>query len=175
MTKNDNLHIKPRFWYAIYTKARCEKKTHDMLLLKGLHSYCPLNRIKKKYSDRKKWVEEVLFTSYLFVNINEQEKNEVRLTPGVLNFVYHEGKPAIIQDRDIVTIKKFLKEYSEVYLQKYDSSEFEVGQRVMIDAGLFMDNEATIIKVMNGKVIAKIDSLSVNMVAEVSNKDLVII
>ncbi|HEV7622062.1 MAG TPA: transcription termination/antitermination NusG family protein, partial [Flavisolibacter sp.] len=48
-------------WYAIYTRPRWEKKVNGLLIQKGIESYCPLNKVRRKWSDRIKLVEEPLF------------------------------------------------------------------------------------------------------------------
>ncbi|MEY3687769.1 MAG: hypothetical protein RIR84_610, partial [Bacteroidota bacterium] len=48
-------------WYALYTKPRWEKKVDKALQQKGIEAYCPLNRVKRKWSDRIKTIEEPLF------------------------------------------------------------------------------------------------------------------
>ena len=101
-------------WYAIYTKPRWEKKVHQLLISKGIESYCPLNKVRRKWSDRIKLVEEPLFKSYVFVPTDEKGKTLVRMTKGVINFVYWDGKPAIVKDKEIVAIKRFLDEYENV-------------------------------------------------------------
>ena len=63
-------------WYALYTKPRWEKKVYRLLSERGMEAYCPLNKVKKKWSDRIKLVEEPLFKSYVFVHTEEEE------TPG---------------------------------------------------------------------------------------------
>ncbi|HKG67232.1 MAG TPA: UpxY family transcription antiterminator, partial [Segetibacter sp.] len=60
---------------------------------KGVECWCPLKKTQKQWSDRKKVIEEPLFTSYVFVRINETEKSVVLMTDGILNFVYYIGKP----------------------------------------------------------------------------------
>jgi transcription antitermination factor NusG len=97
-------------WFAAYTKPRWEKKVSGVLERKGVECWCPLKKTEKQWSDRKKVVEEPLFTSYVFVRINETEKSVVLMTDGILNFVYYIGKPAIIRDEEIDIIKKFLSE-----------------------------------------------------------------
>jgi transcription antitermination factor NusG len=96
-------------WYALYTKPRWEKKVHRVLQLKGVESYCPLNKVRKKWSDRIKVIEEPLFKSYLFVRLDEADKTKVRYVDGVLNFVYWNGKPAVVKDEEIVEIKKKMR------------------------------------------------------------------
>src|SRR3954462_11033975 len=101
-------------WYAIYTRPRWEKKVNTLLSEKKIESYCPLNKMRRKWSDRIKTVEEPLFKSYVFVKIEEEERTRVRMTEGVVNFVYWNGKPALIKDREIQTIRRFLNEYENV-------------------------------------------------------------
>src|SRR6185369_2487802 len=101
-------------WYAVYTKPRWEKRVFTLLSEKGIHAYCPLNKVRKKWSDRYKIVEEPLFKSYVFVQIKEEEKVTVRSVKGVVNFIYWNNKPAVIRDKEIVLIKRFLNEYDHV-------------------------------------------------------------
>jgi transcription antitermination factor NusG len=95
-------------WYAVYTRPRWEKKVNTLLLQKGIEAYCPLNKVRRKWSDRIKTVEEPLFKSYVFVKIKDEDRTNVRMTNGVVNFVYWNGKPAIIKEKEIQTIKRFL-------------------------------------------------------------------
>ena len=83
-------------WYAIYTRPRWEKKVNHLLLQKGVESYCPLNKVRRKWSDRIKIIEEPLFKSYVFVKVAESDRTEIRMTDGVINFVYWNGKPAVM-------------------------------------------------------------------------------
>ena len=48
-------------WYAVYTLPRWEKKIARLLEEKGYEVYCPLNRVQRQWSDRKKTVLEPLF------------------------------------------------------------------------------------------------------------------
>ena len=64
-------------WFALYTKPRWEKKVNLTLLKKGIEVWCPVQKVQKQWSDRKKIVEEPLFKSYVFVKINEAIKNAV--------------------------------------------------------------------------------------------------
>ena len=66
-------------WYAVYTKPRWEKKVADLLTKKQIENYCPLNRVLRQWSDRKKVILEPLFTSYVFVRISESNQLAIRL------------------------------------------------------------------------------------------------
>ncbi|MBD0279341.1 MAG: UpxY family transcription antiterminator [Bacteroidota bacterium] len=156
-------------WYALYTRPRWEKKVNRLLLEKGIESYCPLNKVRRKWSDRVKTVEEPLFKSYVFVKVEEKERTNVRMTDGVINFVYWDGKPAIIREKEIQTIKLFLEEHENVELVKMD---VKPDQRVRIIAGPMMDQEGKVLEVKNKVAKVAIDSLGYILIANIERTKL---
>jgi len=136
-----NNHVNKK-WFAIYTRPRWEKKVNLLLQEKGVESYCPLNKVRRKWSDRVKTIEEPLFKSYVFVKVNDEEKTTVRMTAGVMNFVYWNKKPAIIKEREILTIKRFLDEYNDVHVYSMD---LKLNDRVRVTSGSFMDQEGQVL------------------------------
>jgi len=155
-------------WYAIYTKPRWEKKVYDLMVKKGMEAYCPLNRIRKKWSDRMKWVEEPLFKSYVFVQVPEKDQTSVRMVNGVVNFVYWLGKPAIVKDLEIETIRKFLNDHDEV---RAEPITLQKDARITIRQGAFMDKEGKVMKVFNNKVQVVIESIGYRLVAVVDKSN----
>ena len=151
-----------RKWLAVYTKPRWEKKIDQLIKDRGIESYCPLNKVHRKWSDRMKLVEEPLFKSYVFVHVNSEEEKIVRWINGVLNFVYWLGKPAVIKPADIERIKRFLKEYQDV---EAHLMELPPNSQVIITAGVFMDKEARIIKAGKKRVELEITSMGYKLVA----------
>ena len=157
-------------WYAIYTRPRWEKKVNALLLQKGIESYCPLNKVRRKWSDRIKTIEEPLFKSYVFVKISEEERTNVRMTNGVVNFVYWNGKPAIIREKEIQIIKRFLDEYENVEAVKI---EVTPGDRVQVIAGPMMDKEGKVLEVKNKTAKVCIDSLGYMLIAYIDKSKLI--
>ena len=149
-------------WLALYTKPRWEKKVNQLLTVKGVECYCPLNKVKRKWSDRTKTIEEPLFKSYVFVKVTEEERTKVRLTNGVVNFVYWNGKPAIVREKEIQMIKLFLDEHENVQVKPMDLT---VQQRILITSGTFMDRTATVLDVRKKEVKVSIDSLGYELIA----------
>lgn len=139
------------------------------MLQKGIESYCPLNKVRRKWSDRMKTVEEPLFKSYVFVKVEEEDRTKVRMTDGVVNFVYWNGKPAVIKEKEIQTIKRFLDEYEEVEALK---TEFKPDERVRVIAGPMMDQEGKIVEVKNKTVKVHIDSLGYVLIAYIDKSKL---
>ena len=58
------------FWYAVYTRPNQEKKVTDQLSKKGVVVYCPLQKVIRQWSDRKKVLEIPAFRGYVFVQIH---------------------------------------------------------------------------------------------------------
>lgn len=157
-------------WYAVYTRPRWEKKVNNLLQQKNIESYCPLNKVRRKWSDRVKMVEEPLFKSYVFVKIDEHGRTAVRMTDGVVNFVYWDGKPAVIKEKEIQAIKLFLDEHENVELVKMD---LKPDQRVRIIAGPMMDQEGKVLEVKNKVAKIAIDSLGYILVANIDRSKLI--
>jgi transcription antitermination factor NusG len=157
-------------WLAIYTKPRWEKKVSTLLQQKGIEAYCPLNKVRRKWSDRIKLVEEPLFKSYVFVKITEEQRTDVRMTNGVVNFVYWNSKPAIIKEKEIQTIKRFLDEYENVEAIK---TEVKEGERVVVTSGPMMDQEGKVVEVKNKTVKVSIDSLGYMLIAYIDKSKLI--
>ncbi|HEY4290096.1 MAG TPA: UpxY family transcription antiterminator [Puia sp.] len=158
-------------WFAIYTKPRWEKKVYALLKQGGIEAYCPLNKVRKQWSDRVKWVEEPLFKSYIFVRVARGEHTNIRMVNGVVNFVYWLGQPAVIRDEEIKLIRKFLDEYREVQAVQHDLS---VNARIKIRNGAFMDKEAVVVKILNNKVQVVIESIGYSLMAVISKSNIAV-
>jgi len=158
-----------RRWFAIYTRPRWEKKVNLLLVEKGVESYCPLNKVKRKWSDRLKTVEEPLFKSYVFVKVDDGQKAVVRMTTGVINFVYWNKKPAVIKEKEIQTIKRFLDEHENIEVYQ---KEFKLNDRVRVTGGSFMDQEGKVLDIRHKVVKIAIDSLGYILVAHIERSKL---
>jgi len=159
-------------WYAVYTRPRWEKKVDSLLVQKKIESYCPLNKVRRKWSDRMKMVEEPLFKSYVFVHINAAEEKKVREVNGVLNFVYWLGKPAVIRQKEIERIKRFLNEYHNVTIEPFS---IEPNDRVLITSGVLMDKQAKVLRKQGNRVELEIETLGYRLVASVDKRNLRVI
>jgi transcription antitermination factor NusG len=152
-------------WYALYTKPRWEKKVNSVLEKKGIEVWCPLQKIQKQWSDRKKIVEEPLFKSYVFVHIEDTDKTKVLMTDGILNFVYYIGKPAVIRDEEVEIIKRYLSE-KEASISIQSLTSLDENTRIRVNHGVFMDTTGTVVKGGKKKVYVKLESLDQVMIVE---------
>ena len=74
-------------WYALYTKPRHEKIVESELLQKNIEVFTPKIKLRRKWSDRIKIVEEPLFKSYCFARFALDKKFPIVAQRGVVNIV----------------------------------------------------------------------------------------
>jgi transcriptional antiterminator RfaH len=135
-----------RKWFAIYTRPRWEKKVADILEEKCIEHYLPLVKTLKRWSDRKKWVQEPLFKSYLFVHVNNQEYLRAIQTPGAVKYITFERKAVAIPPVQIQAIRTFIDSGEELVT---DSPEMKIGDRVRVTRGSLAGLEGTLVEFQN--------------------------
>lgn len=120
------------FWYAVYTNPRAEKKVLEQLEKQHIKAYLPLQKSLKQWSDRKKWVDEPLFKSYLFVYVSEREYLQVLRTYGVVRFITFERKAVPVPAEQIKWIRMLLSEQFELFIIE---QHFDPGDMVEVTSG----------------------------------------
>ena len=156
-------------WYAVYTRPRWEKKVASTLLEKGIENYCPINKVTRQWSDRKKLVLEPVFKGYVFVRLEEEKKWQAKEVNGILNFVYWLGKPAKIRDEEIDTIRMFLNEFDDVQVE---AKGVVVNSEVRIKQGVLMNYHGIVVEVLGNRAVVKIDTLDIQLSAHFDRKNL---
>jgi transcription antitermination factor NusG len=157
-------------WYVVYTKPRWEKKVATNLTDKGIENYCPLNKVTRQWSDRKKIVIEPLFKGYVFVCIEGVDKWDLKKVYGVLNYVHWLGKPAVVKNKDIEMIRKFLNEFTDVEVTEY--AVIATQDKVVIKQGVFMNYKGIVLEVIGNKVRVKLETMGIVLNAVFEKKNL---
>lgn len=144
-------------WFAIYTKSRNEKRVAELLSQQGIENYLPLMKKMRIWSDRKKLVEIPLFSSYIFVNIDEKEYYECLKVPGVVKFVSFERKRVSVPSYQIEAIRKYVETGEELIPNEGD---FTIGKRVRVTRGGMKGLEGRLTEVL-GKQRVKVEIESI--------------
>ena len=153
---------KNKKWYLLYTKPRYEKKVNHELQLLGFETYLPLNRTLKQWSDRKKWVEEPLFKSYIFINTSISYYYDILNVNGIVKFVNFEKLPVVVNKKDIDFIRKMLG--SDIPFE-VTNELIEVGNNVEIISGPMIGIKGQIVEYRSKKqVMVKFNSIPQNVV-----------
>ena len=153
-------------WYALYTRPRSEKKLAEGLQKLGIEHYLPLLRTRKKWSDRYKWIEEPVFSSYLFVRIDlKHDALRVLRIPQAVQFVSKEGAATAISDGDIELLRLAVENFAESLVIR-DTSTLAAGETVRIKDGPFAGKEA-IIERIHGKTLVVVAFPALNKSVQV--------
>lgn len=120
-------------WLVFYTKSRAEKKTLEYLVRFGFEAWLPMHKVVRQWSDRKKKLEVPLFNSYIFVKDIEANIQEIVRVPGISWNIRHNGKPAILQEKEYRIIERFLE--SGLTIEIESAQNLEKGDKVEIMDG----------------------------------------
>jgi transcriptional antiterminator RfaH len=152
-----NNNVSAYQWYPVYTNSRAEKKALEALTKKGIMAYLPLHRQLKTWSDRKKWVEEPLLSSYLFVYIPTAGQTEVLMTKGISRFIYFSGKIATMPEKQIEDLKLVMASAYELEITEKD---LQPGEKIVIKAGPLKGMVGEIISYRSQKqLVLKLEAL----------------
>ena len=91
---------------------------------------------------------------------------------GVINIIHWLGKPAVIPDNEIETIKRFLYDFKYVQLEK---TEVSVNDKVRILNGPMMLMEGNVVEIKYKSVKVNLPSLGYIMTAEIDKTNIEVI
>jgi len=164
VTRNEKQETRNE-WFAIYTKARNEKKVYERLMEKGVESYLPLIKTLRQWSDRKKWVEVPLLSSYVFVRVPQHQLREVIQVDGAAKFISFEGKPAAIPDKQIDNLRLLVNGEADI---EVTGEKLAPGDPVEVTTGSLRGLTGELIKINNrNKVVVRIDRLDINLIIKI--------
>ena len=125
-------------WYALYTKPKKERQVQHALDDRGIETFLPEIRRRSKEGKKKR----VFFPCYLFARVDFEKVSfsSVNWTPGLRRVISFGGKPTVVRQEVVDTIRTRLAQIEAV---GYDSCYgFKPGQRVSIKSGPLKDLEA---------------------------------
>jgi transcriptional antiterminator RfaH len=135
-------------WFAVQTRPRHEKKVSLGLKEKGIHSFLPLHREKRQWSDRQQWIELPLFASYVFVQISATAESRVSVlrTSGVLRFAGVRGGTPVPQEQ-IESLQAIVHQRIPLAAHEF----IKVGERVRIRGGALNGIEGILSAIKNDR------------------------
>lgn len=144
-------------WFVLLTRPRAEKQISMRLTEINVENYLPLRRELRKWNDRKKWIETPLFSSYIFVKIEELKRAKVFEAQGVVKFISNLGVPVSVSEQEIERIRKICSYIGEVNISR---EKLGVGDVVEIVGGHFSGTKAELVGFeRNNKLRLSIPSL----------------
>ena len=153
-------------WYVLYTRPRWELKIYKALLERGIAAYCPSYSVLRHWSDRKKKVRLPYFNGYVFVRLQEADRNRVFQIPGVVRFVFWLGKVARVQESEIQLMKEYLDGES---MEDARVENLSVGEKVTFSRGALKDHDAIIEEIGHKQVLLVLPALGYKITARMAD------
>ena len=143
-------------WFVLYTRPKAEQRSAQELEKMGIEVYCPLITEMRLWSDRTKKVKTPLFKSYIFVRLNEPDRNLVFSVPSIVRYLTWLGKPAVVKDQEIEIIRKWLSDdiYEDVQVHS-----LAPGDKVEINNGALKGKTGIVQEVGKREVKLVLESL----------------
>jgi len=155
-------------WYAAYTHARHEKKVAQQLEERGIEHFLPVYRSVRRWKDRRKELDLVLFPGYVFVRLAVTERLRVLQLPGVVHFVSFNGQPAALPGGDIEALRNALMQGVRAEHHPY----LNVGRRVKVAHGPLAGAQGILVRTKtNCRVVISIDAIMRSVCVEIDEAD----
>ena len=132
--KHEILHDQAKVthpWFAIRVRSNYEQVTALHLRDRGYEHFAPSYETERKWSDRKKRVNQFLFPGYVFSRFDVENRLPVVTTPGVVGLVGCGKIPSPIPDQEIENIRSMVQSGLLVTPWPF----MKVGQQVLIECG----------------------------------------
>lgn len=130
-------------WLAVRTRSNFEKLTAAELEKKSIEVFLPLRRVTRRWSDRRKLIDEPLFRSYVFLRAPEEDRLRVMRTTGVVRFVGTSTRyPWQVGQKEMEALRRFVDERLLIDPYPY----LKAGQRVYVRSGPLAGIEGFIVR-----------------------------
>lgn len=146
-------------WFVVCTRPQQELKIAKKLFAMGITNYCPTVTLVKQYSDRKKKVIKPLLSSYMMVELEENQRQKVFACSGILRYLFFLGKPVVVPNSDIILMQDHL---NGVY-NDYKVATLSVGDFHTITQGPFSGVSGRVVEKNNTKVKLELASLGMRI------------
>jgi transcription antitermination factor NusG len=151
-------------WYALTVKSNHERAAAGALEYKGMPSFLPLCRSRRRWSDRFRELDVPLFAGYVFCRFRRDERSRVLACPGVTSVVGFGRAPEAVPEEEIEAVRRMVASSLPVAPWPF----LRVGERVRIEAGPLSGLEGILTQVKDSwRVVVSIELLQRSVAAEV--------
>jgi transcription antitermination factor NusG len=156
-------------WYAAYVCSRHEKQVVSQLQERRISCFLPVYRSLRRWKDRRKELELVLFPGYVFVHLDLRDRLRVLQLPSVVRFVSFNGHPAPLPDTEIEILSKGLASGIRAEPHPY----LKIGNRVRVRSGPLAGAEGILVRRKDKfRVVLSIDLIMRSVAVEVDEADI---
>jgi transcription antitermination factor NusG len=156
-------------WHALSLRYQHEAIAARYLFLCGHNVFLPLYSAVHQWRDRNKQLRVPLFPGYLFIQGGLERKTQILNAPGVSRLVGWSGRPAVIPQEQIDSVRNLLDSSLPVEPHNY----LRCGERVRIHDWALQGMEGILIRKKNSlRLVVSVDLLGRSASIEVDSKSI---
>ena len=144
-------NIIPIKWFVLFTKPRHELKVLERLISFGICAYTPTKTVTRQWSDRKKKMTVALLPSMVLVNLENKDPNIVFDIPGVVRYLFDQGKRAVVSDAEVIAMQCYQNNTLHI-----NQNELKIGDTVKVP---LLEEEAILLSQKGKNCIAQLKKL----------------
>ncbi|MDO9153091.1 MAG: UpxY family transcription antiterminator [Paludibacter sp.] len=148
-------------WYVLYTSPRAEKKAEMRIRELDVEVYLPLHKSPRKWSDRIKFVDVPLYSSYIFVHTTHENLYQLLKINGIARIVFFCGVPAVVSPKEINAIHEFIDKTEGL------NYTYEINDELKIAFGPLKDMCGKVKKIEKKYIVLIIEQIGVTVVANI--------
>ncbi len=154
----------PSPWVALVARPRAERMVQSGLSARGLETFVPWHRVRRRWSDRIKVLEQNLFPGYIFCRSTFDERRKVMSQPGVERVISFGRDPALIPDTEIAVLRRSIESGFPLGPWPF----LKTGQRVRIEYGALAGIEGTLARdAGTSRIVVSVNALQRSVAIEV--------
>jgi len=149
-------------WYVLYTRSKHEKAAERYLQSCGIDVFLPMRRVSRIRSDRRVWILEPVFRSYVFIRVSNREYDRALRNDSISRYVSFGGFPCPVPDEQIAAIREITAGSIGFEVTQ---EEFAPGDQVIITSGALSGYQAEVVDKQGKKsLIVRIGCLDQSLV-----------
>jgi transcription antitermination factor NusG len=155
-------------WLALLVEPNHERAVATRLRRKGFEVYLPVRREQRRWSDRIKETEVVIFPGYVFGRVRYADRMRVLNLPGVRSFVCSGREPILVDESEIAEVRAL----TDTRLPVLSVPFLHKGQKVVISQGPLASLRGVIVRVRDAwRIVVNIKALGCAVAVELNPGD----
>lgn len=153
-------------WFALTARPKHEHTAERGLRNQGFEAYLPVHRVRRRWSDRTKEMDSVLFPGYVFCRFAQSDKMRVLNSPGVRSIVGSRREPEPVDDVEISAVRALIASGRAIQPWPY----LRAGQKVVIEQGPLASLRGVVVRAKDSwRVVVSVDALGCSVAVEVDS------
>jgi transcriptional antiterminator RfaH len=161
-------------WYLIYTRPRYERKVHSYLKESNLTSFLPTRKVLRNWHDRRKYIDEPLFPSYVFVYLSTVRNYFEGLeADGALHYVRTGRQISRVSETVVNNVKLITQQSLDL---EVSGAHFQPGRKLVVSDGPLTGLTCEVIQSGGrSRLLVRVNLLNRNILLTIPKESLMVV